>query len=128
MDIKAVKPAAGAMASPQNSAEQAAPVAPAPAKKPEPAARPATPPPEAVQRTAEQVRQEMAAVAQRLRDFARSASRDLEFRVDEEAGRMVITVRNAATGEVVRQIPDEELLELQRRMNVGYGTFVDSFV
>jgi flagellar protein FlaG len=80
---------------------------------------------EAVQRTAEQMRQQMAAVAQKLREIAQSNSRDLEFTVDEETDRTVITVRNAATGEVVRQIPGEELLDLQRRLNVGYGTLVD---
>jgi flagellar protein FlaG len=78
-----------------------------------------------VQRTAEQMRQQMAAVAQKLREIAQSNSRDLEFTVDEETDRTVITVRNAATGEVVRQIPGEELLDLQRRLNVGYGTLVD---
>jgi flagellar protein FlaG len=124
MDIKAVQPKPGGALPPQNSVEPAAQAA-----SDEPEAPPvAKPPPEAVQRTAEQVRQEMAAVAQQLRDFARATSRDLEFRVDEENHRTVITVRNAATGEVVRQIPDEELLELQRRLNVGYGTLVDSFV
>lgn len=126
MDIKAVKPAAGGTASPADSGEQVArkPAAPEQVER----AVQAPPAPEAVKRSAEQVRQQMAAVAQQLREVARSSSRDLEFRVDEEAGRTVITVRNAATGEVVRQIPGEELLELQRRLNVGHGTLVDSFV
>lgn len=126
MDLKALKPAGG-KAPFQNSGEQVTHAVAAPDKQEAPA-RLATPSPEAVQHTAEQVRQQMAAVAQQLREIARANSRDLEFTVDEETGRTVITVRNAATGEVVRQIPGEELLDLQRRLNVGYGTLVDSMV
>jgi flagellar protein FlaG len=124
MDLKALKPAGG-KASPQNSGEQVTQVVTVPDKPATPPHKVATPAPEAVQYTAEQMRQQMAAVAQKLREIAQSNSRDLEFSVDEESHRTVITVRNAATGEVVRQIPGEELLDLQRRLNVGYGTLVD---
>lgn len=128
MDIKAAQPASGTKTVPQESAEPAVRAAAAP-EKPEPVPEVvAPPPPEAVRHTAEEMRQKMAAVAQQLREFARSTSRDLEFRVDEDNNRTVITVRNAATGEVVRQIPGEEMLELQRRLNVGYGTLVDYMV
>ena len=41
---------------------------------------------------------------------AQSISRDLEFKVDKELGRTVITVYDSRTEEVVRQIPAEEAL------------------
>ena len=45
---------------------------------------------------------------------AQSISRDLEFKVDKELGRTVITVYDSRTEEVVRQIPAEEALQLAR--------------
>jgi flagellar protein FlaG len=52
------------------------------------------------------------AVAQRLETYLKSVSRSLEFRVDAGSGRTVISVRDADTGELIRQIPGEEVLRL----------------
>jgi len=70
-------------------------------------------------------RQRMAAVAQQLRDYLRSNGRDLEFRVDTDTHAMVITVREAASGEVIRQIPSEEALQMRRYLDEWSGTFLD---
>jgi len=43
-------------------------------------------------------------------------SRNLEFRVDNESGKTVITVRDTETQEVIRQIPSEQLLEISGRL------------
>ena len=71
------------------------------------------------------VRQRMAAVAQQLRDFLRTNGRDLEFRVDADTDAMVITVREAATGQVIRQIPNEEALQMRRYLDEWSGTFLN---
>ena len=71
------------------------------------------------------VRQRMAAVAQQLRDYLRSNGRDLEFRVDTDTHAMVITVREAASGEVIRQIPTEEALQMRHYLDEWSGTFLD---
>ena len=47
-----------------------------------------------------------------IEEFIGSHSRKLEFRVHEESGRTVITVRERNTGEVIRQIPPEEVLAI----------------
>lgn len=52
--------------------------------------------------------------------------RELEFRVDEDTGRTIITVRNKETGEVVRQIPSEEVIALARLLADGRAALVDS--
>jgi flagellar protein FlaG len=70
-------------------------------------------------------RQKMAAVAQQLRDYLRSNGRDLEFRVDADTDAMVITVREAATGEVIRQIPTVEALQMRRYIDEWSGTFLN---
>jgi flagellar protein FlaG len=67
----------------------------------------------------------MAKVAQRLEQFLNSSRRDIQFRVDEDANATVVTVRNASTGEVVRQFPNEEALRMMRRLNEGSASLVD---
>lgn len=72
-----------------------------------------------------ELRQKMAAVAQQLREYLRSNGRDLEFRVDADTDAMVITVREAATGEVIRQIPSVEALQMRRYLDEWSGTFLN---
>jgi|KBSMisStandDraft_5_1062788.scaffolds.fasta_scaffold420860_2 flagellar protein FlaG len=70
-------------------------------------------------------RQRMAAVAQQLRDYLRSNGRNLEFRVDTDTHAMVITVREAASGEVIRQIPSAEALQMRHYLDEWSGTFLN---
>lgn len=49
-------------------------------------------------------------VAQRIETYLKSVNRALEFRVDDASGRTVVTVRDAENGELIRQIPNEEVL------------------
>ena len=51
-------------------------------------------------------------VAQQLESYLRSVSRSLEFRIDAESGRTVVSVRDKETGDLIRQIPNEEVLRL----------------
>ena len=50
--------------------------------------------------------------ASKVNDFVKQIGRSLEFSVHESSGRVIITVREAETGKIVRQIPPEELLVL----------------
>ena len=52
------------------------------------------------------------AVAKQLESFLKRVSRELEFHVDEASGRMVCSVRDAETGDLIRQIPNEEVLRM----------------
>jgi flagellar protein FlaG len=52
------------------------------------------------------------AVAKQLESFLKRVSRSLEFHVDDASGRMVCSVRDAATGDLIRQIPNEEVLRM----------------
>lgn len=51
-------------------------------------------------------------IAQRIESYLRSVSRSLEFRVDAASGRTVVSVRDSETGDLIRQIPGEEVLRL----------------
>jgi len=51
-----------------------------------------------------------------LNDYVQVIRRELQFRVDEATGRTVVTVLDAETHEVIRQIPREEVLALARHL------------
>jgi flagellar protein FlaG len=59
---------------------------------------------------------DVAKAAERLNELMSNRQRSLRFQVDQSSGRTVITVINAATQEVIRQIPPEELLQLQQNL------------
>ena len=71
--------------------------------------------------------EKQAALAQQMSHFLNSNARDLEFQVDTQSGRAVVTVRDGA-GNVVRTIPAETAFEMLRNASVESGTFVDSLV
>ncbi len=60
--------------------------------------------------------EERSKIAERLHDLARASGRDLEFRVDEASDRVVISVRDERTGELIRQIPDATALRIAQRL------------
>lgn len=51
-----------------------------------------------------------------INDFVQSKNRQLNFSVDEDSGRQVIKVTDAHSGDVIRQIPTEEVLKLSARL------------
>lgn len=55
----------------------------------------------------------------RLNEHAQSAQRDLQFSLDEDTGKTVITVLDRNTAEVIRQLPNEVTLNLARQLNDG---------
>lgn len=55
-------------------------------------------------------------IVQQMNDFVSSINKGLSFRVDEESGRDVVTIYEAETGDIIRQIPDEEMLVILRRL------------
>jgi len=67
----------------------------------------------------------MKAAAEQIEAYLKSSGRELEFRVNEDTGRTVITVRDSATGEVIRQIPNDEALRLARLLGDHPSTLVD---
>lgn len=59
---------------------------------------------------------DMQKVVDNLNDFVQSIKRELQFSIDDDSGRTIIKVVNQETDEVVRQIPSEEVLELQKNI------------
>jgi len=78
----------------------------APRARPVPQRAPA--PDAAARADAERVRQ----AARQLDAWLKGSARTLEFRIDDSTGRIVVTVHDSETNEVIRQIPGEEVLRL----------------
>ena len=65
----------------------------------------------------EMPREELDETISQLNDSLQNVQRNLEFSIDNDAGKIVINVKDKETDEVVRQIPSEEVLELARNLH-----------
>jgi len=54
--------------------------------------------------------------ASEISDFIKSRNRQLDFSIDEKSERPVVKVTDSESGEVIRQIPSEEVLKLSERI------------
>ena len=54
--------------------------------------------------------------------------RGLAFRVDPDLGRPVVTVTNKETGEVIRQIPNEVVIQMARSIEDAKGLLLNTHV
>ncbi len=55
-------------------------------------------------------------VVVQLKDKIQTIDRQLEFRVDKESGKTIIKVKDRETGEIIREIPSEEMIEIGQRL------------
>lgn len=49
--------------------------------------------------------------------FFQSLSRTLQFNLNNDYGRLLVQIKDSESGDLVRQIPSEEMLELARRLD-----------
>jgi flagellar protein FlaG len=61
-----------------------------------------------------------------ISEFLQSRNTKLVFSVDEASERPVVTVKDAASGDVIRQIPSEEVLKFAGRINELQSEFGSS--
>lgn len=103
----------GAQAAPLPAAPQgaAAPAARVPAAVPEPVPQQQPADQKQLQRAMESMKQLVEA----------KAPNSLSFSVDDSTGKTVVKVSDAQTGEMIRQIPSEELLEIARSLDKLQG-------
>jgi flagellar protein FlaG len=70
--------------------------------------------PSNVDAASQPTREVVAKAAADIQQFVQSMGRNLSFSVDEVSGYHVVRVVNPSTGELVRQLPSEELLKIAR--------------
>lgn len=66
-------------------------------------------------------------VAEQLNHYMATHNRQLQFEVDRTSGETIVRVIDPASGEVIRQIPREEVLALERRWRAD-GSGILSFL
>lgn len=64
----------------------------------------------------ERVSLDIESAVNEISDFVNATNRQLEFSIDEKSERPVVKVTDSDTGEVIRQIPSEEVLALSERI------------
>ncbi len=65
----------------------------------------------------EDKKKELDQAVKNLSGYVQNVTRELNFSIDEELHRPVVTVLDKETGEVIRQIPTEEMLELSKHVS-----------
>ena len=91
--------------------------------------------PKAAEKPAEPVRQAPAAppvevrkiesVTRQIDSFLRSMNKSLQFRLDESSGRMIVSICDAETGEVIRQVPGEEAMRIAQNLENRLSGMLD---
>lgn len=76
----------------------------------------------------EEARQRVEEVVHRLNEELKKNGRNLNFSVDQAVNRVVITVKNSHTGEVVRQIPDEAVMRVAHSIHDLKGLLLNEKV
>lgn len=69
------------------------------------------------QSMAEPAREQMLAAVADMQDYVDAAARNIQFRLDDDSGRMVVMVTEASSGDVIRQMPSEEALRLAENLS-----------
>ena len=68
--------------------------------------------PSNVNQASQPTQEVIAKTAKQMESFVQSMGRELNFSVDKASGYSVVRVVNPQTGEVIRQLPSEELLKI----------------
>jgi flagellar protein FlaG len=53
----------------------------------------------------------------RINEYVQQSERTLDFQLDEDSGKTIISVYDTQSSELIRQIPSELALELARKLN-----------
>ena len=69
--------------------------------------------------------EQLVEMAEQMDSFVGSFTHELKFRVDENSGRNVVTVVDVKSGDTIRQIPTEELLEVIARLAEASSGLID---
>lgn len=92
-----------------------------PAQARDAAPQPAPPPP--LQPEKSSAEQMQMAVAE-IRRAVAPVARNLQFSIDKETGKTIVTIVDAETNEVIRQIPGDEVLAIARAIDRMQGLLI----
>jgi flagellar protein FlaG len=76
----------------------------------------------------DQIRENLQSAIEKLNEQVERNGRGLNFAMDERLNRPVITVRNTASGEIVRQIPNEVVIKVAHSIEDIKGLLMDQML
>ena len=76
----------------------------------------------------EETRSKIENIAQAMDNYVKSIQRDLEIKVDGATGKVIVKVLSKESGEVLREIPPEEMLNLAAKMEEMTGALFNKNV
>lgn len=76
---------------------------------------------------AEMQKQQLEKMVESLESFISSFNKKLAFRVEDDIDQTVVSVYEVETGDLIKQIPNEDWVELAKRMSEIIQTKEDSF-
>ncbi len=69
-------------------------------------------------------RDQVEQAAARIKDVLRGTTSSLEIEIDPDLHKAVVKIRNGESGEIIRQIPTQELLDLAKHLDEPKGILV----
>ncbi len=69
-------------------------------------------------------KQQVEAAVKAVKEFIQPMAGNLEFQMDEETDKLVIKIVDSSSGELIRQIPSEEMLEIAKALDRLQGILV----
>ena len=109
---------------PRSAVEQTRP-SPSPTITANKPAKPAPPQPETDTQKIEKA--ELEAAVDAINSQLQLDQRSIEFRVEDETDKIVVSITNEETGELIRQIPAEVALKLAENLDDLNGSLVSSY-
>lgn len=67
---------------------------------------------------------ELQAALDKLKKAADASSSDLQFSVDKDSGKTIVRVVDKGTGDLIRQIPSEDVLEIAKSIDKLQGLLI----
>jgi len=64
-------------------------------------------------------------VKRQIDSYLRSMNKSLQFHVDKATGETVVTIRDDETGEVIRQVPGDDVLRIAQRIEDTLSAALD---
>lgn len=81
--------------------------------------------PSNVSQASQPTQEVIAKTAKQMESFVQSMGRELSFSIDEKTGYSIIRVVNPQTGEVIRQLPSEELLKIAEMFEQTHSALIN---
>ena len=63
-----------------------------------------------------------------IKKYLESVQKELEIKIHEDSGKIVVKVIESKTGETIRQIPSEDLLKILSNIDQMLGSLIDAKV